>query len=286
MNNLAAFMKRYPLWVCFALAFALSWGGLLAVVGFAAFIGRADIPEAKMPLVYLAVLVGPSVAGVLLTAVIQGKSGLRALRTRLFKWRVGIRWYLMALFTAPLAMATTLLLIGWQNPEILPGITTADNIVAFVLTGIAGGLAAGIFEELGWTGFAVPQLRQRYGILISGLIMGILWGAWHYPLFSGNGRSSGTLSPTLYLLVLLFSFLPAYRVLMVWVYDRTSSLLIAMLMHMSLTASTLIFQPLDTGLNAIIYDLGLTAVLWTIVAAVALANRRQLARYPYQKRTV
>jgi membrane protease YdiL (CAAX protease family) len=138
---------------------------------------------------------------------------------------------------------------------------------------------AGIFEELGWTGFAIPRMRLRYGVLATGLIVGVLWGAWHFPLFSGSGSSSGALPPALYLVVLLFSVLPAFRVLMVWVYDRTESLLVAILMHVSLTASTLILMPLATsGVTAVTYDLVLAAVLWVFVAAVAVANGGHLSR--------
>jgi membrane protease YdiL (CAAX protease family) len=71
---------------------------------------------------------------------------------------------------------------------------------------------------------------------------------------------------------------------MVWVYDRTGSLLVAMLMHVSLTASTLIFQPVTTGAPLVIYDLVLGAALWVIVAAVFMANGGQLARQPLRSR--
>jgi CAAX protease family protein len=107
---------------------------------------------------------------------------------------------------------------------------------------------------------------------------GLLWGAWHFPLFS-SGDLSGALPLALFLPVQLFSFLAAYRVLMVWVYDRTGSLLVAMLMHASLTASTLILQPLDVaGMRALTYDLVLAAALWLLIAALAMANGRQLSR--------
>jgi membrane protease YdiL (CAAX protease family) len=114
--------------------------------------------------------------------------------------------------------------------------------------------------------------------------LGLLWGAWHFPLFSG-GDISGALPLALFLPVQLLSFLPAYRVLMVWVYDRTGSLLVAMLMHASLTASTLILQPIDvTGMRVVIYDLILTAALWLLIATVAMANGRQLSRSPLRPR--
>jgi membrane protease YdiL (CAAX protease family) len=131
---------------------------------------------------------------------------------------------------------------------------------------------------LGSTGFAVPQLRRRYGVLATGLIVGLLWGAWHFPLFSG-GDLSGALPLAVFLPVQLFSFLPAFRVLLVWVNDGTGSLLLVMLMHASLTASTLILQPQEVaGVTAVTFDLVLAAALLAIVAAVAAANHGHLSR--------
>jgi hypothetical protein len=83
----------------------------------------------------------------------------------------------------------------------------------------------------------------------------------------------------------LFSFLPAYRVLMVWVYDRTASLVVAMLMHASLTASMLILGPLAlSGVPLVTYLLVLAGALWVVIAAVAMANRRQVPRHPVLRR--
>jgi membrane protease YdiL (CAAX protease family) len=139
-------------------------------------------------------------------------------------------------------------------------------------------------EELGWTGFATPELRRRYSILATGLIVGILWAIWHFlPTYWGSGDASGALSLTLLLPPCLFyaGVLPAYRVLMVWVYDHTGSLFVAMLMHASLTASTLfILAPAAQGVPLMIYYVVFTAVIWAVVAAVAATNRGQLARPP------
>ena len=112
--------------------------------------------------------------------------------------------------------------------------------------------------------------------------MGVLWGAWHFlPTFWGSGDSSGALSLSLLLPPCLFyvGVLPAYRVLMVWVYDRTGSLLVAMLMHASLTASTHLSSRLRrAGVPLMIYYLILAAVMWVVVVPVAVANRGQLTR--------
>jgi membrane protease YdiL (CAAX protease family) len=151
------------------------------------------------------------------------------------------------------------------------------------------GLVVGIFEELGWTGFAVPNLRPRFGVLASGLIVGLLWGAWHLILaFWGSGDASGTLSLSFFLPWVVYSFgvLPVYRVLMVWLYDRTRSLLLAMLMHASLTGGlALIMMPVAlSGAPNLIWYLVLIVALWAVVAAVALTNGGQLSRQPLPRR--
>jgi membrane protease YdiL (CAAX protease family) len=171
------------------------------------------------------------------------------------------------------------------SPAFLPGLF-ASGKVSILLFGIVVGLGAGFFEELGWTGFAVPGLRPRHGVLTTGLIVGVLWGAWHFLVNVWvSNSSSGGLSLSIFLPTILFTLLvgvlPAYRMLMVWVYDRTGSLFVAILMHMILTVSTLILGPLViSGVSLLTYDLVLAAALWVVVAAVAVANRGQLSRQP------
>jgi membrane protease YdiL (CAAX protease family) len=278
MTATKTFVMRHPVATYFVLTFLISWGGILAVLGPGAFAGATRPTEGLLPLVYLAMFAGPSVAGILMTGLFDGKSGFQDLRSRLLRWRVGVRWYMVALLTAPLVVTAVLLPLSLSFAGFLPGVFASDDKGPLLVIGLAAGLMTGLCEELGWTGFVIPRLRLRYGVPTTGLIVGLLWGAWHFPLFSG-GDLSGALPLALFLPVQLFSFLPAYRVLMVWVYDRTGSLLVATLMHASLTASTLILQPLDvTGMRVVTYDLILTAALWLLIAALAMANGWQVSR--------
>jgi membrane protease YdiL (CAAX protease family) len=284
MTTNKTFIKNHPVLTYYALTFTISWGGVLLVIG-----GPGGIPGTKeqfetlLPLAILALLAGPSVAGVLLIGLVYGRVGFRELLSRLLKWRVGARWYAVALLTAPLLMTAIPLALSLLFPEFLPGIVTTDDKASLLLLGIAAGLGAGIFEELGWTGFAIPRLRLRYGVLTTGLIVGLLWGAWHLLVnFWSSGSPSGALSLDLLLHSVLFSVgvLPAFRVLMVWVYDRTGSLLVAMLMHASLTTSNVILVPLATGVPLVTWSLVLAAALGVVVGAVAVTNRGQLSRQP------
>jgi uncharacterized protein len=147
----------------------------------------------------------------------------------------------------------------------------------------------GIFEELGWTGFAVPKLRRQYGVLATGLIVGVLWASWH---LLGQVWAPGASAGALPLAILLLDpfFMVGYRVLMVWVYGHTGSLLVAILMHMGLTASALILSPPGfagiAGWPLLTFDLVWAAAVWLIVAAVVVANRAHLSRQPLRMQVV
>jgi hypothetical protein len=92
-------------------------------------------------------------------------------------------------------------------------------------------------------------------------------------------------------LSLLVGQLLAYRVLMVWVYERTGSLLLAILLHASFAASTFILNPVAgpgamSGSSLLTYDLVLAAALWIVVGVVAVANGGHLSRQPISRRRV
>lgn len=270
--NISSFIRRHPVSTHFALTFALSWGPWLLITG-----GAPMRSDPRFMFVILASPVATAIAGLLMTGLTAGRAGYRELLARLFRWRVQARWYGVALLSAPLVaiMTTVLLTLSLRSPEVLPAIFTTADPVGLLLPGIAGGLLVGVCEELGWTGFVIPRLRLRYGVLATGLLHGVVWGAWHAPAFSRSDSFAGAL-PLALLLLQLFSWLPAYRVLMVWVYDRTGSLLVAMLMHVSLVATTMILPPpVMSDLQTLTSILVSAATWWLLVAVVAVAKRRQ-----------
>jgi uncharacterized protein len=222
-------------------------------------------------------LAGPPVAGLLLTVLVAGSAGLRGLLSRLLTWRVRWQWYAVALLSAPILEMAVLMALARTSPVYLPAIVTADDKTGLLASGIAIGLVGGLVEELGWTGFAVPRLMGRHGVFGSGLIVGPVWGVWHLLQMWWVGRTSSDALPLALYLPVFFLLsvvnLTAYRVLMVWVYDRTGSLLVAILMHASYIFSTLfVLAPPTTGLPFLIYSGAFAVALWTAVAAVAAAS--------------
>ena len=134
----------------------------------------------------------------------------------------------------------------------------------------------GIFEELGWTGFVLPKVRLHFSPLKSGIIIGLLYAVWNFPVVfwvSTVTGTAGSLPMVIFIPAVLFTWLPACRVLMVWVYEHTESLLLIMLMHASLIAFWRIFTPLIlTGAALTTYYLVFTAAMW-IINIVALRQK-------------
>ena len=264
-------IKKHPLVAYYLLTFALSWGGFVLVVGPKSLVNTNWQAEGAFLSAVLVMLAGPSIAGLLLTGLVDGREGYRALFSRLLKWRVGIGWYAIAILPAPFVAGGILFALSLQSPLFIN-----ENKVAVLLGGLGAALTT-ILEEIGWTGFAAPRLRRTHSVPMTGLIIGVLWGLWHFlqQVFVSGTYAGGIPLPAFLVLSILAAIasLTAYRVLMVWVYDHTGSLLVTTLMHGMLSASTIFwFTPIATG-RAFLADVWLVAAaMWLGVGAVALAE--------------
>jgi hypothetical protein len=272
MTKAESFIGRNAVPYFYVLAFVISWGGILLVVGRTGIPGRPDDFLKMLPPLLVAMLAGPAISGIVMTALVSGTSGLRELFSGLLKWRVPARWWAVALLTAPLVMIVIPALIAILEPGFLPAIFTAQDKVSLMAMGIGAGIST-LLEEIGWTGFAIPRLRLRHSMLKTGLITGFLWAAWHLLVNSwSSGDAAGALSLSPLLLSLFFSWiiLTSFRVLMVLVYEHTQSLLVAWLMHFTLTAGNVILGPTAPG-GAVgpLWSLIIGIVLWVIVAVLA-----------------
>lgn len=286
VRPIKAFIEKHPVLTYYALVFAISWGGILMLVAPGGIPGEPEDVARLFPFTLAALFAGPSVAGVVMTALVSGRSGLRELLARLGRWRVGAAWWAAALLTGPVLVAAVLFGLSLYSPDFVPGLLTTEDKLGLLIFGLGWGLVGGgLLEELGWTGFAVPTLRRRYSALTTGLIVGLLWGTWHVLIavwasrgLAGEASLMGFIAG---FLAFYFVALPAYRVLMVWLYDHTASLLLAMLMHAVLSASTIVLQPVSAH-GQFTWNVLLGAALWAVVAVVARVRRGELPRRPVQ----
>ena len=155
----------------------------------------------------------------------------------------------------------------------LPG----DDKGTLVLFVFILGLFNGFVEEVGWTGFVTPLLSRKQNIIKAGIVLGIMWGLWHLlSNYLGSDSGADGVSLLLYVLVMLFSFLPPFRILMIWVYRHTGSLLLAVLMHASLNMFWMLSMPLSlTGKERMVWYLLWAAVLWSIVIIISVVSNKK-----------
>jgi membrane protease YdiL (CAAX protease family) len=283
MTDDNSLLRRHPVLTYYVLTFAISWGAVLAVILARGIPARQDEANAILPVAILAMLCGPLLAAVISAGLVGGRTGVRGLFARLRNWTAGARWHAFAVLVGPAVLVAVPFLLAALNPAHFPAGEIMSGVTAQTIAmGILSGLLVGLCEELGWTGFVNPRLRKRYGVLGTGLLMGILWGAWHIMANGVLGMriNAGNLSPSVFLAARSFAFmlgwLPAFRVLMVWVYDHTGSLPLLVLMHAGATAASIIFAPLVYGTDYVLFDAALGAAMWIIAAIVATTNRGHL----------
>jgi len=219
-----SFVRRHSLAIYFVLAFAISWVGSFALVG-PKFLAGEVIEFSDVGLMAFAMLNGPFIAGLLMTFLADGKLGVKELFARMKKYKVAGRWYLPLLIFPGLLLCVSLLLGIFVSPELAP---------TFGLLGVFSGPLAGFLEETGWTGFAYPKMKGKASALSTSIYLAVIHGFWHIVAdFLGNYNTFGG-----YWLPYFFGFclhIVALRVLIVWVYSNTESLLVAILMHASST---------------------------------------------------
>lgn len=255
-------LKRHPLASFFVLAYAIAWipsafglaTGNYSVLGISAF--------------------APAISALIVNAANEGRTGIQALVSKLFLWRVRIKWVLIALL-APIVLELLAIPMHRWLGDAMPSPSFGDWIqilpaqlpalVLFLLFLVV--LSMG--EELGWRGYALPRLQSRYGAVWASLILGSLWGPWHLPTFWIPGSIQNGLPIPGYILATIgFTFI--YTCL----YNGSKgSVLLACLYHaasnLTLTYGNALFPKIIGNLYL---SLPALAVLVIIVMALSGSN--------------
>ncbi|MFE1832548.1 CPBP family intramembrane glutamic endopeptidase [Streptomyces sviceus] len=269
-RGLRGSIRRNPLTWFFTLAFALSWaawtpyvlsGNGLGVWHFTFPGGRAGSQlSGVLPGAYL----GPIASALLVTGITEGRAGLRTWRTRMTKFRVSGRWYLVVLLAVPATLTLASVALSGRGPALPSAAILAAYLPGLLVQMITTGLA----EEPGWREFAMPRMQRRYGPLTATLVVGALWGCWHLPLFLtewGGGPHVAWTVPVEFLAMTI-----TFSCVMTWVFNRSGeSMPLVMLLHTSVNnffslAWSDMFPSLSDG------DLAHALVLSTTAAALIL----------------
>ncbi|HUP18015.1 MAG TPA: type II CAAX endopeptidase family protein [Acidimicrobiia bacterium] len=268
-HGLGAVFRCHALAAFFVLAYVFSWSYWLALA-------LAGGSGSHFP-----GLLGPLLAAFTVTFVNQGRRGAGDLLSRMFRWRVRLRWYAAALVPAVAGAAAVAVLAVAENrwPTLddlstMPGLPAAGfwALLAMVL------VINGYGEEVGWRGFAWTRLRERHSIAGAAALLGIVWAGWHLPVF---WLDTGMRNLDWFVIPGWIIGLMAGAVVLGWLYERaSSSLLIVAILHtmLNVASATLATEGLPAAAATTV------VIIWAIVILRRERSRPEPGPYPLEDR--
>jgi len=274
-------LKKYALVLFFLLAYLFTWSNWLPQA-----LNSRGLTSVQVPgILSLLAGYGPALAAILAASLAYGPQGLRELFGRLVKWRAGIRWYLIALFLPALVTILAILIntrwLGGAAPDFSgvsfpfgPAETPLWQKILILFLVFTLGFD-GLGEELGWRGFALPRLLERYTPLAASLILGALWAVWHFPYALTKGTFLSDVPLHGFILNLL-----GVSIIYTWIFVNTNgSLLPALLFHVAgNTTSNLlpILPPAAADLRIYYITIVINWAIALVVFFVSLRNPESL----------
>jgi membrane protease YdiL (CAAX protease family) len=267
--------KKRSVWIFFALTYFLSWIFWIPLA-----LSGQDMRAGPLLIPMLLGGFGPSIAGIIMTYRTQDREGRRDFWKRSINFKqIGTAWYAVILLIFPLVYGLAILLdmlLGGTPPgaEAIAQIAAqpASLIVMLLMTLMLGPLS----EEFGWRGFALDPLQARWSALISALIIGVFWWAWHFPMFFINGTLQnewgvGTVAFWSFAVITV-----SLSVLFTWIFNNTSrSILTAILLHFMYNSTQTMLSPLAD--RAQIFATGLLVLV--AIAVVIFWGPKTLTRH-------
>jgi uncharacterized protein len=230
--GLRAWVRRHPIIAFFALAYLYTWGLLLpfALDRNPEGLGLlpVELPAEAFFLAFILATFGPMLAGVLVSAALDGKAGVRELLGRIVRWRVGLRWYAAALASFLMVFLGAYSLVYRGAPLVSLGLQWPLLLTVFLPGALVQMILPGLGEETGWRGFALPRMQAAAGPVAASLVLGALHGLWHLPVlftpllgpFTPGGLAAFVLTAM------------GGTFIYTWIFNRSrGSVLIAMLIH-------------------------------------------------------
>ena len=183
-SKLKSFMKDHPLISYFVMAYIFTWVLVIPITLSQIGLGLFNAPE---PLLFILLLAstysGPLPAALIMVSAIDGKEGRRQLWRRVFQWRVGFGWHLLVLVAYPVVFLAGMSLYSGLTPWVALFEHWQLIFTSYLPVALIGILFPSLGEEPGWRGFALPRLQQKYGPLVGTLILAVLHGLWHLPVY-------------------------------------------------------------------------------------------------------
>ena len=265
-TNPGELARRYPLASYFVVVFGVSLAAL-AVIGLPPLPGKRSHPPTIALIVFPFMVITVAAAGITLSAITGGRGAVTRLGRGIRRWRVPAGCW-AALAIPPVCILAAL--------GLLHTFASSAYTPQFFVIGLFFGVVAGFFEEIGWSGYAYPRMAERFGPRRGAIILGLLWGLWHFPVVDSLGAAAphGRHWPLFFGAFVLA--IAGLRQLIAWTYRRSGSLLMAQLMHASSTGFLVVLgAPNVTAVQEASWYALYGVLLWLVASALWLASSRR-----------
>jgi membrane protease YdiL (CAAX protease family) len=239
MNILKNVIKQKPLLSYFIFTYIISWMFLIPSYKILLNAGWNQSGLDSIPplaLIGLLGAFGPSIAAIILTKISGGN--ISDVLKKLILWKVNIKWYLFVLFVPSILLGISVLISQLFGFSLGQAVFT--NIPIMFLSAILLTLPFGpLAEELGWRGYALPKLLNKYNPLVASLILGLFWTFWHIPAFFVPGVAIPSVFEVNILTIFLYLLNNiGLSLIFTGIFFRTKgSVLLAILLHAGSNAS-------------------------------------------------
>lgn len=256
-GGLAGLIRRHPIRAFLAWFFTV--GQAIALIP----VVIADLPTE--PFIIASTFVGLLLPTLVITRIVDGPDGLRALWERALRVGVHARWFAFSVIGVPLvAAAITAAFVGM--PASVTGSTVASALTfGYIVSLVVVFVTVNWWEEIAWMGFVQARLQQAHGAMRSSVVTGIVFAFGHITLVVGEG-ATGALT----LMALLIAVSIPFRALQAWVYNRTGSLFVVGLVHAAGNAVALGSIMGDGMLIRLYGDSSLSGLVFPILAVMGL----------------
>lgn len=212
----------------------------------------------------------PMLAAMILVYKERKLSGVKELLKRAFDHKKIKKkiWYIPIIFLMPSIILMSywfMKITGAMLPE--PQTPLLFAFISFFIF-----LIAAIGEEVGWSGYAIDPMQNKWGALKASIILGLVWAIWHIIPYSQAHQTP--------IWIVWQSISTVFlRVIIVWIYNNTvKSVFATILFHAMMNVSTFMFPNYGSHYNPFV---GAIFIILTVVTVVFFWGTKTLARYRY-----
>ena len=235
-------------------------------------------------LTIIEIIISSFIVAYIISGGLSNVKGVRELLSKLYIWRVNVKWYIFVIIIVPLIYFLISIIADLLSGQPVQFQYTVSGLIPFFIFTL---FLNSFEEEIGWRGFALPHLQNHYSPLIASLILGVIWTIWHFPNYIPQLLSEGVIIFTILCLAKFLLIIPI-TFIYTWVYNHTrGSLLLVILLHAIGNFSVgLVLSPTLTSFTGLIIFDVINGVIFSIIAVTIIIKDKMWLKLPENSQAI